>query len=230
MTSFFEVMLDTQATLGLEFEAGPQPNTIIIKLAADADTIEAKLWGSIDPTDPITNGNYSETQGGAEWFEFDDELLVRVVGGEGQKTFSVQVRDDVWNESSIRTIQFGTPEEKVEPAERTPGWPGGVPPREVPRSSRTIERSSRISVRTQIEVERDKVRLLEGGSRVRVRTGTTVIRRGSFSGSSIVGVGSSSSLQAVVATEAVLTGVISNFQIIKRRGQADDDAILALLL
>lgn len=234
MPASFKLTLDTQTSLALEYEAGPEPNTIIVKLAADADVVEAKLWGAIDITDP-GNANYSETMGGADWFPFSGELLVKVGPGDGQKVFSVRVRDDVWNESAIETIKFGVaPEEEVgPPSGGVPGRTPAKPKRKRSRDrSRTIEpATSVVGVLTQVDVERDFRLTIERPVRIGVATAAAVERRRLIIGrASSTGVGSRADLAVTQLPDAALTGVISDFKVIKRRGRADDEAIVALLL
>jgi hypothetical protein len=227
--SWIEVVLDTQVNLGVEFEAGPEPNTIIVKLASDEDVVDVKLWGAIDVTDPA-NANYAEDQGSAEWFSFASELIVKVAPGEGQKVFRVQVRDDVWNESEVATIKFGVaPEEEVEVAPRTPGWPVPAPSKRSRKSSRRIEYTSRVGVQIRTEVERANGRQVAPVTRVGVQTTTTIERSRVLVLRSSVGVAVRTSTAATLDREALI-GVAIDTEIIRRRGRADDDAIVALLL
>lgn len=230
--SWIEVVLDTQVNLGVEFEAGPEPNTIIVKLSSDEDVADVKLWGAIDVTDPA-NANYAEDQGSAEWFSFASELIVKVAPGDGQKVFRVQVRDDVWNESEIATIKFGVaPEEELEAKPRTPGWPGGRKPKKKRsrKSSRTIEYTSRVGVQFRTEVERANGRQVSPpATRIGVQTTTTIERSRVLVPRSSVGVAIRTSTAATLDRESLI-GVAIETQIVRRRGRADDDAIVALLL
>jgi hypothetical protein len=159
--SWIEVVLDTQVNLGVEFEAGPEPNTIIVKLASDEDVVDVKLWGAIDVTDPA-NANYAEDQGSAEWFSFASELIVKVAPGEGQKVFRVQVRDDVWNESEVATIKFGVaPEEEVEVAPSHSRVAGSCSFETIPQ----IKSEDRIHIpRRRADPDRGRARERQAGS------------------------------------------------------------------
>lgn len=230
MSSSFQLRLDTQTHLAVELEAGPEPNTIVLRLLADADVEDFKVWGAIDPTDP-GNSEYAENQGDAEWFSFREELTIRVAPGEGQKVFHVQTRDDVWNESAIQTVKFGvSPEEKVVP---TPGWPGGK--REEPRkprrrnARRKIESVSVIGTSTSTTLV-ERRRRAESSSVVHVRLSAHVHRRNFIAAASTISVGSTFALRVRARGDVQLVGVISESTIVKRRGRADDDAIAALFL
>lgn len=151
MSATFTIQVDTTApAVSTEINAGdPSTDDTLVALAttSDADAYEMKVWGSIDPTDPITNGNYGETEGAAPWFSYDPSLMVRLAPGVGEKTLYVKVRDDVDNTSEAvsDSIQLGeAPVLEPEPV------PVGLrqPPQRLPKKPRTQRRT--IVTRTQV--------------------------------------------------------------------------------
>lgn len=172
MASHVVVALDTTAPdLAVETEQDSgQPTLLTVALTADPDTIEVKLWGGIDITDPL-NGDYAETEGDAPWIEFASPLQVRAAVG-GSPIYA-RVRDDVHNESA-QALVFGA----VTPPEQVPPQQGGLPTprRAAPRpSTRTVRTTTRVRVDSRTSVHKTSTRSHRSGSRLRVRSRTRVV-------------------------------------------------------
>ena len=165
----------TLDTTGPELDAqinGGDPSTanetVTLTLAAEdagGGDIEVKIWGSINPLDPL-NADYAEAEGDALWHPFDDSWLVVLSAGDGPKVLNVKVRDEVLNETQANpSIVLGAyvPPEPV--ATPPPGYPSPKPQR--PGRTRK-EAHSRIRARTT--VSRTESRTITQTTRVRVRS------------------------------------------------------------
>lgn len=101
MASYFNLTLDTTAPAGLGISINDNAiyttsTLVTLKLTlTDPDTngYQMKIWG-IDGVDD---------EGTAQWETFQEEKQITLPGGDGMKTVSVKVRDDVGNESSVVT-------------------------------------------------------------------------------------------------------------------------------
>ena len=98
MANYFNLTLDTTAPSGvtLAINGGAEYTTstaVTLTIGCgDADTTgyQMKIWG--------VDGAAAETD--ATWETFTETKAVTLVSGDGQKTVSIKVRDDVYNESS----------------------------------------------------------------------------------------------------------------------------------
>ena len=104
MASFFNLILDTLAPSGvqLKINSGAQYTTteeVLLSIGtSDSETTgyQMKIWG--------INGITSESQ--ASWETFSTSKSVTLTSGDGLKTVSIKIRDDVYNESSTVTAQI----------------------------------------------------------------------------------------------------------------------------
>lgn len=152
MTSTFLVTLDrTAPPLALEVISVTPENVVTIRLASDAEAFEFRLWGAIDAGDPL-NSDYGTTEEGAEWQSFDEERLVRLPMDQFVR-LHVQVRDDVWNASEVKTLEFGEAEEPTLAPTRRGTGPVEPRPRPVRRQKdRRLSRASRVTVTSSVEI------------------------------------------------------------------------------
>ena len=101
MASFFNLTLDTLAPAGLAITLNDNAlyttsAAVTLKTATDdADTTgyQMKVWG--------VDG--AETEDAASWETFAAEKSITLASGDGLKTVSVKIRDDVGNESAAAT-------------------------------------------------------------------------------------------------------------------------------
>lgn len=227
MPSTFLVTLDrTAPPLSIEVEQGPEPSLFIVKLTTGPDATEYRLWGTIDPTDPITNADFAENEGDAEWHPLDTELLVRVAPGDVIR-LEVQTRDDVWNESETAVFKVGQ-EAEPEPT-RTPGWP--QPPKRTKQKPRRVFTSTSTADFTSTSsVERVEEVTFHSRSRTYFRSTSGLNgRRFIFTGS-LSRVITTSQLSAAVGTRS--EAEVSSESALTRTGDSfeDEAAIIALLL
>ena len=104
MASFFNLILDTLAPSGvsLKINSGAQYTTteeVLLSIGtSDSETTgyQMKIWG--------INGITSESQ--ASWETFSTSKSVTLTSGDGLKTVSIKIRDDVYNESSTVSAQI----------------------------------------------------------------------------------------------------------------------------
>lgn len=105
MATNFTVTLDTTAPAGVSIVINgnaayttSQAVTATIG-TSDGDTTgyQMKIWGNVDPA---ANANIQATEGASAWIAFNTTQAVTLSTGDGNKTLSVKVRDDVWNEST----------------------------------------------------------------------------------------------------------------------------------
>lgn len=61
---------------------------------------QVKLWGNVDPA---VNPNIQTTEGASSWITLTAAQAVTLSAGDGAKTISMRMRDDVWNESGVAT-------------------------------------------------------------------------------------------------------------------------------
>lgn len=101
MASFFNLILDTLAPSGvtLSINSGAQYTTtqeVLLSIAtSDSNTTgyQMKIWG--------INGATNESD--ASWETFTTSKTVTLPTGDGLKTVSIKIRDDVYNESATAT-------------------------------------------------------------------------------------------------------------------------------
>lgn len=148
MTASFKLALDTVTHLTAEINGGAESSpgsNVTLELGLDADAIEIKVWGQIDPDSPLNTG-LGITEGEAAWMPATASLLVALEEGEGPRQLHARIKDDVWNEATATTSIFvGTPTPL--PAPSRPGGRPAPPPREVQR--RTISSRSGLRLRSR---------------------------------------------------------------------------------
>ena len=104
MASFFNLTLDTTAPSGLSFlinDGAQYTTTTAVDLSISmsdggASGYQMKVWGI----------NGVATEGAASWESFATEKAVVLTTGDGQKTISIKVRDDVGNETNAATASI----------------------------------------------------------------------------------------------------------------------------
>lgn len=105
MATNFSVTLDTAAPASptLAVNAGAsyataQPATANIG-TADGSTAgyQIKVWGNVDPA---ANANIQATEGASSWIPYNAAQPITLSAGDGLKTISMRIRDDVWNETA----------------------------------------------------------------------------------------------------------------------------------
>lgn len=106
MANFVYITLDTTApsnpTISIEGAAvhtSLQMVTVTISVS-DSNTsgYQMKIWGDVDNTnDP----NVQSTEANAQWVPYSTTPQVKLSSGDGTKTLSVKVRDDVHNSSTV---------------------------------------------------------------------------------------------------------------------------------
>lgn len=167
MSAHVVVTLDTTApdlTVDASQDVG-DPTLLTFTLASDADVSQVRVWGGIDPIDPI-NSDYGETQGAATWIDYAEELVVRAAAG-GAPIY-VQVRDDVWNESESVLASGTVVVPPTEPPTTRPGVPHGPARRRVVARREVHTAPSRVRIRTATTVSATSRRV-----RTRTRLGTS---------------------------------------------------------
>jgi len=67
---------------------------------ADASTVgyQIKVWGNVDTT---ANANIQATEGASAWIAYTASQAVTLLTGDGSKTLSARIRDDVGNQTAI---------------------------------------------------------------------------------------------------------------------------------
>lgn len=149
MSATFTIQIDTTApAVSTVINAGaPATDQSLVDLetTSDPDAYEMKVWGAIDPTDPI-NASYGETEEEADWIAFSVSVPVRLAPGGGAKRLYTKVRDDVNNVSAVASDDipyFADPSE----AGGMPVAPQPLPPA-TPRKGKTVR--TRTSIRPRV--------------------------------------------------------------------------------
>lgn len=110
--NFVYLTLDTTAPSGLQLlidNGATFTADQFVDLALtspEADTFEMKIFGDLDlvqaQADGLINGTATTTtEADALWIPFATAKTVKVATGDGDKTISFKVRDDVYNESTV---------------------------------------------------------------------------------------------------------------------------------
>lgn len=108
MAANFNLILDTTGPQGVggTLNAGAlYTNDPVVALAAtttDPNTTgyQIKVWGDVDPAaDP----NVQTTEAASSWVAYTPEVPVTLASGDGVKTLTWRLRDDVWNPSATAT-------------------------------------------------------------------------------------------------------------------------------
>lgn len=105
MANNFTLTLDTTAPAGVTLNinsgaafATQQAVTAQVGTSDGGTTgYQMKLWGNVDTTD---NANIQTTEGASSWIAYSTSQSVKLSTGDGSKTLTVRIRDDVGNESS----------------------------------------------------------------------------------------------------------------------------------
>jgi hypothetical protein len=119
--SFFETVLDTATEVGVQINGGnssTENDVVTLELELDADAIEVKIWGDINPLDPA-NSEFGEDEASAPWITASPSFLVALTTNPGKKQLAARVKDDVWNEATDSDSIF-LGEEVAIPARRGP--------------------------------------------------------------------------------------------------------------
>lgn len=106
MASWFNLVLDTTGPAGVTITlAGGAAYASVRDITAaiatsDGDTTgySMKIYGDVD--DSYAPSEYRELEANAPWITFATSKSIRLSSGDGSKTVSVKVRDDVWNVST----------------------------------------------------------------------------------------------------------------------------------
>lgn len=105
MTASFNLTLDTTGPAGVvaSINAGAtyatDDDVVVDITTTDPDTTgyQVKIWGDVDAAaDP----NIQATEGASSWITLANPHAVKLSSGDGVKTLTVRLRDDVWNQSS----------------------------------------------------------------------------------------------------------------------------------
>jgi hypothetical protein len=101
----FTLTLDTTGPAGVTVSinaaaayATSQAATLSIG-TSDGDTTgyQMKVWGDVDLA---ADANVQDTEGNSAWIAFNASKAITLLTGDGSKTITIRLRDDVWNESS----------------------------------------------------------------------------------------------------------------------------------
>lgn len=108
MSANFILTLDTTGPQGVGGKINGDAlytTTRAVTLAAtttDPDTTgyQAKVWGDVDPA---ADANIQTTEAASSWITLTPAIAVTLAAGDGAKTLTWRLRDDVWNESGTAT-------------------------------------------------------------------------------------------------------------------------------
>lgn len=108
MATNFSLTLDTTAPAGVSISldggAAYAATQSVVATIATSDTpttnYQMKLWGNVDTS---ADANIQATEGASTWITYNTTQAITLSTGDGSKTISLKVRDDVWNESSTQT-------------------------------------------------------------------------------------------------------------------------------
>ena len=108
MVNYFNLTLDTTAPSGVtvSLDGGSQFATqqLINASIATTDTVtsgyQMKIWGNVDS---LFDSNVQSTEEASAWVTFATTKQIKLSIGDGNKSISVKIRDDVHNQSSIAT-------------------------------------------------------------------------------------------------------------------------------
>jgi hypothetical protein len=143
VSASFRLTLDTVTHVEAAINGGKGATskpTVTLELALDPDAALVKIWGAINPLDPM-NAGMGTTEAAAEWLEATDDWLVALTTNPGAKELHVAVKDDVENEArasaSILLEGEGPP---VPPVEPEPTHPAPLPATGGPEVVPEVER------------------------------------------------------------------------------------------
>lgn len=155
MTASFKLTIDTVTHVGATINGGKgftEKPTVTLELALDADAALVKIWGDINPLDPM-NAGMGTIEADAEWLEASADWLVALTTNPALKELHVRVQDDVGNEAtadaSITLSGEGPPVPPVEPEQTHPKpLPASGGPEVVPEP----ERRHLVSIGSVVEI------------------------------------------------------------------------------
>lgn len=106
MANYFTLFLDTTApsNASLSLEGGAQYavqqliNATIGTTDGTTTGYQMKIWGDVDTT---FDTNIKDSESESTWITFAKTKQIKLSNGDGNKTVSVKIRDDVHNESAI---------------------------------------------------------------------------------------------------------------------------------
>jgi hypothetical protein len=115
MANFVYITLDTTAPTnptisisgGAIFATAQLVNLTISVGDGTTTGYQMKIWGNVDTTH---NANIQSTEANSSWIAYSTNPQVKLSAGDGSKSISIKVRDDVYNESSVvvDSIQLDT--------------------------------------------------------------------------------------------------------------------------
>lgn len=143
MSASFKLTLDTQADVEAAVNGGKgftSKPTVTLELTLEPDAALVKIWGDVNPLDPM-NAGMGTTEEEAEWLSPQEDWLVALTTNPGVKELHVAVRDDVDNEArtsaSVILEGEGPPVPPVEPEPTHPeALPASGGPEVVPKPLR----------------------------------------------------------------------------------------------
>lgn len=106
MANYVYITLDTTAPSnptisisgGAVFATAQLVNLTISVGDADTTGYQMKIWGDVDGSH---NAGVQSTEGSSTWISYSTNPQIKLSAGEGSKSISIKVRDDVYNESSV---------------------------------------------------------------------------------------------------------------------------------
>lgn len=233
MTASFKLTLDTVTHVAAAINGGKaftEKPTVTLELVLDPDAALVKIWGDINPLDPM-NAGMGTTEAAAEWLEATDDWLIALTTNPGQKELHVRVQDDVGNEAtasaSITLSGEGPP---IPPVEPEPTHPQALPATGLPRPPREPERRHLVSVTTAGRIESSSLvaarQQSAAGLAARVTSDASVAVRASSIGPQITtSVETSVKARAPLASSSL--GQLPSTATIGRR---DGEAFIAMLI
>jgi hypothetical protein len=129
VTASFRLTLDTVTHVAAAINGGKgttEKPTVTLELALDPDAALVKIWGDINPLDPM-NAGMGTTEESAEWLSATADWLIALTTNPGGKELHVATRDDVDNEARASASINLVTEETVPPVEPEPTHPGPLP-------------------------------------------------------------------------------------------------------
>lgn len=152
MSASFLLTLDTVTHVAASVNGGKgttEKPTVTLELALDPDAALVKIWGDINPLDPM-NAGMGTTEGAAEWIEASADFLVALTTNPGKKELHVRVQDDVGNEATATasiTLSGEGPPLPPEP-EPEPTHPAAIPATGLPEPRVEPERRELVTTST----------------------------------------------------------------------------------
>ncbi len=222
MSASIQLTLDTVTHLTAEINGGAESSSgsnVTLELGLDADALEVKVWGQIDPDSPLNTG-LGVTEGEAAWVPATASFLVALEEGEGQRQLHARVRDDVWNEATATTSIFvGSPTPPPAPGPR----PGGRP-----TPARTVVERRAIASRSSLLLSSRGAARAVAGHRGRAQVGSTATLGVSLSGTGSIGTSTAGAARVQVRSAAAV-GSEATWKLGKSLGDEAQAAITLLL-